>query len=152
MKSDDSEVLWVKNFKKNQLNNRQLSFVSNMYISAVTSDGIDCDLDMLKLRCIEKISQKDDSSECFVFDCDLRSHFTKALNNATKGKLICYFPLSREKFKVDGEIFIEQGNNKDENTSTLEELKNIFSLFSSSTKNRIGSFFPAHYTTPLINF
>ena len=127
--------IWVKNFKKNLANNRQLSFISNMSISAVSSKNMEeCEMDMLKLRQIktipgrsrerllnegeERIRVEDKTKEVnentdqtdtshhedsvFLFDCDLRSQFIQNIEGSKKCKIIVFFPLSREKFKIEG--------------------------------------------------
>ena len=140
MQAESDDSIWTKSFKKAIQNNRQLSFSQNMFLSAITSEGDDCDLDMLRLRNIEKCEfTEGDTPECFVFDCDLRSDFTGVIRTDKAGKLIGYFPLSKEKFKIQGELHIVDSSN---GTKLSEVREKIWAGLEKEEKNQYKEWQP----------
>ncbi len=139
----ESLPLWVRSFKKNLINNRQLSFVTSMYISAVTSTDDECELDVLKFRALEPEESTEGTTDqdfVFCFDCDMRSQFIFNIKTARKGKLVAFFPLSREKFKVDGKFQIYESSDQSLSVKRLRE--KIWGTLEKEEKNQYREWTP----------
>jgi hypothetical protein len=107
-----SSFSWYKSFKKSILDNSQLVFSKKMTISTINpQDNIPYSeiLDLEDLRPLN-IRDKDCSDYALTFYVDNRTIFYKSLKQNSMTHLINYFPLSREKFKMNCLVFALSGD------------------------------------------
>lgn len=110
----DEQPQWRKLLRKNILNNRQLDFTGNMFVSCVTEEGeVECE--MLKLRHVSKNSK-------LIFATDGRSNFFSKVRNAKKVCINVYFPLSKEKMKFYGKLEIFNVESEENGLEIVNEI------------------------------
>jgi hypothetical protein len=110
----ENEINWYKSFQKSMLENSQLVFSKKVNISVV-SDGLPVN-DILDIHQVLKI---DDNAAIMAF-IDNRTAFYQSLTENNIANLSIYFPMSREKFKLNCSL-----HSISENGKSINQLKNI---------------------------
>ena len=102
----ENEINWFKAFQKSLLENSQLVFSKKVNVSVV-NEGLAVN-DILDIHQVLKI---DDNAAIMAF-IDNRTAFYQSLSENTIACLSIYFPMSREKFKLNCSIHSISGNGK----------------------------------------
>lgn len=100
-----SEQNWTTTFKKAQINNRQLDFSNNAFLSYINQSTKEPEIEMIKLRSSAQFtsnSSNTDSTENLTYilsDVDKRGRLFKNLSEHNRCDLCIFYPLTREKFR-----------------------------------------------------
>ncbi len=117
----DSEFGWLKSFNKSIINNAQLVFSKKITISAVLNG-----LPYSEIMDIEHMYNVDDSDTNklpgFICHIDNRSIFHNALINNFIVHVSNFFPLSREKYKMNCLVYVISASDK--NIDITKHIKN----------------------------
>jgi hypothetical protein len=108
-----NEINWFKAFQKSLVENSQLVFSKKVNVSVV-NEGLAVN-DIIDIHQVLKI---DDNAAIMAF-IDNRTAFYQSLSENTIACLSIYFPMSREKFKLNCSIHSISGNEK-----SILEIKN----------------------------
>lgn len=100
----ENEINWYKAFQKSLLENSQLVFSKKVNVSAV-QDG----LSISEILDIHQIIQIDDNGAIVAF-IDNRTNFYNVIKENPIACLSIYFPMSREKFKLNCSVHSISGN------------------------------------------
>jgi hypothetical protein len=126
MNSETSQTFtWVNSFTKSIEDNSQLIFSKKMSISSVNKDDNLPISEILDLQEIKTLENFNNSS--LVFFLDNRTIFFNSLKSSSLVHLVNYFPLSREKYKMNCLAYIISGN--DEITSKTKNILQVGNYF-----------------------
>jgi hypothetical protein len=104
-KSDYALSDWQISLKRAILNNRQLDFSSNAFLSYLNSHNQEPEIEMLKLRSSGVISTN--TNEKYILsDIDSRGKIYDSLKAHPKCDFCIYYPLTKEKFRFSCEAVL----------------------------------------------
>ena len=109
------EYTWSKSFLKSVSENSQIVFSKKMTVATINQDTY---LPYSEILDIEEITNLDNfKNSALTSFCDNRTNFYSNLRNNSLVHLSIYFPLSREKYKMNCAVIKLSGDCKDKNSN-----------------------------------